>query len=165
FVSYRSFALVEIVECAVCQATVKELDELLVSDQMLDHITEYADRICDALPAKHYTQCDQMLGIYGVSMLQQLRRSIGREQVCVNIDMCSAMSTTLLSLPEYASGEHAIDEPVEEEHAEKKFATVVGMNECSWGPSFWCKNEANAQQCKSTTYCKERKLGFWRETA
>ncbi|XP_035896094.1 uncharacterized protein LOC118505009 [Anopheles stephensi] len=159
----------EIIECAVCQATVKELDELLMSDQMLDHVTEYADRICDALPAKHYTQCDRMLGVYGVSMLQQLRRSIQREQVCVNIDKCSTMAAILLALPEYASAERAIDDDDDsgevEQPVERKDAELVGLNECSWGPAYWCKDEASAKQCKSTSYCKERKLGFWQETA
>ncbi|XP_049291934.1 uncharacterized protein LOC125768384 [Anopheles funestus] len=153
----------EIIDCAVCQGAVKALDELMDGDQMQEHITKYVDRICNALPAKHYTQCDEMLTVYGISMMQQLRHSIEREQVCVNIDMCGMMST-LLSLPEFASGERSVDEPVEE-HVEKKEATLVGLNECSWGPAYWCKDEASAAQCKSTTYCKERKLGFWMETA
>ncbi|XP_052900380.1 uncharacterized protein LOC128306806 [Anopheles moucheti] len=153
----------EIVGCAVCQGAVKSLDELMNGDQLQDHVTKYVDRICNALPAKHYTQCDELLTVYGISMMQQLKHSIEREQVCVNIDKCNMMST-LLSLPEFASGERVIDEPLEEEHVEKKDAMLVGLNECSWGPAYWCKDEASAAQCKSTSYCKERKLGFWMET-
>ncbi|XP_053661914.1 uncharacterized protein LOC128711071 [Anopheles marshallii] len=153
----------EIVGCAVCQGAVKALDELMNGDQLQDHVTKYVDHICNALPAKHYTQCDELLTVYGISMMQQLKHSIEREQVCVNIDMCNIMST-LLSLPEFASGERVIDQPVEEEHVEKKDAMLVGLNECSWGPAYWCKDEASAAQCKSTSYCKERKLGFWMET-
>uniref|UniRef100_A0A182MI21 Saposin n=1 Tax=Anopheles culicifacies TaxID=139723 RepID=A0A182MI21_9DIPT len=159
----------EIVECAVCQGAVKALDQLRARDMMLDHVTKYVDNVCNAVPAKHYTQCNELLTIYGVSMVQQLKHSIEREQVCVNIDMCRG---TLMSMPEFASGERAFDESVEEDEDEdveeepvqKKDAMLVGLNECSWGPSYWCKNEASAAQCKSTNYCKERKLGFWKET-
>uniref|UniRef100_A0A182W5X7 Saposin n=1 Tax=Anopheles minimus TaxID=112268 RepID=A0A182W5X7_9DIPT len=152
----------EIIECAVCQGAVKALDELMAADEMIVHDTKYVDHVCNELPAKHYTKCDELMTVYGVSMIQQLKRSIERDQVCANIDMCSA---TPLSLPEFASGERAIDESEEvEEHVEKKDAMLVGLNECSWGPSYWCKDEASAAQCKSTSYCKERKLGFWMET-
>ncbi|XP_026569343.1 prosaposin-like [Pseudonaja textilis] len=30
----------------------------------------------------------------------------------------------------------------------------VGMEACSWGPTFWCKNPETAKQCQATEYCK-----------
>ncbi|XP_063163908.1 prosaposin-like [Candoia aspera] len=31
---------------------------------------------------------------------------------------------------------------------------LVGMEACSWGPSYWCKNLETAEQCQATEYCK-----------
>ncbi|XP_070610010.1 prosaposin-like [Erythrolamprus reginae] len=31
---------------------------------------------------------------------------------------------------------------------------LVGMEACSWGPTFWCKNPETAEQCQATEYCK-----------
>ncbi|XP_053678850.1 uncharacterized protein LOC128729217 [Anopheles nili] len=155
----------DVVECAVCQGTVNALDALLAGDQIQEHITTYVDRICNAVPAEHYEQCDKLLTVYGISLMQQLKQSIEREQVCVNIDMCSSSPQVL---PEFASGERALEESGEItvlEPVKKEQAKLVGLNECSWGPSYWCKDEASAKQCKSTNYCKDRKLGFWMETA
>uniref|UniRef100_A0A182QQD3 Saposin n=1 Tax=Anopheles farauti TaxID=69004 RepID=A0A182QQD3_9DIPT len=161
----------EVIECAVCHGTAEALDELLASDMITEDVQKYADRICNRLPSKYYARCDKLLAVYGISMVKQLKHAIERDQVCVNIDMCSS---TLMALPEFASAERAIDEVSSEDESvlpetdrpeQQKKAFLVGLNECSWGPSYWCKDEASAEQCKSTSYCKERKLGFWMETA
>uniref|UniRef100_A0A182MZT0 Saposin n=1 Tax=Anopheles dirus TaxID=7168 RepID=A0A182MZT0_9DIPT len=162
----------EVVECAVCHGAVEALDELLADGAVTEDVQKYADRICNALPSKYYARCDKLLDVYGISMVKQLQQAIEREQVCVNIDLCSP---TLLSLPEFASAERAIDDEVSSEDEsvlpatdrpeQQKKTYLVGLNECSWGPSYWCKDEASAEQCKSTSYCKDRKLGFWMETA
>uniref|UniRef100_A0AAG5DVS2 Saposin n=1 Tax=Anopheles atroparvus TaxID=41427 RepID=A0AAG5DVS2_ANOAO len=155
----------EIVECGVCQGTVSALDDLLASEKLEDQVAEYADRICNELPAKHYAQCDRLLSVYGISMLQQLRHSIEREQVCVNIDLCSEMmqiegATTLMNPPEFASLEES-DEGSQEGPVGRKSAFLLGSNQCSWGPAYWCKSVAAAEECKSKDYCMERKLGIW----
>ncbi|XP_052868178.1 uncharacterized protein LOC128274121 [Anopheles cruzii] len=163
----------EIVECAVCQGAVKSLDELLSDGGLEQHITKYADRICNALPATHYAQCDRLLAVYGMSMAQQLKHSIEREQVCVNIDMCSTMQPAaggpLLIGREFASEEddakprEDLNGDVVVEHVSKKHATLLGQNQCSWGPAYWCKDEATAKECNSTDYCMDRKLGLWKQ--
>nr|XP_003218518.1 PREDICTED: prosaposin [Anolis carolinensis] len=31
---------------------------------------------------------------------------------------------------------------------------LLGLEACSWGPSYWCKNADTAAQCRATEYCK-----------
>ncbi|XP_067322303.1 prosaposin-like [Anolis sagrei] len=31
---------------------------------------------------------------------------------------------------------------------------LLGLEACSWGPSYWCKNAETATQCRATEYCK-----------
>ncbi|XP_050083567.1 uncharacterized protein LOC126570092 [Anopheles aquasalis] len=167
----------EIVECAVCQGAVKGLDELLSEIPVEQEVSKYASRICNELAAKHYAQCERLLSVYGISMIKQLKHSIEREQVCVNIDMCSKMLPTMNeeSMPEFASeegndddnhelvtGESDSDDAVSE-NVPKQHAILLGQNQCSWGPSYWCKDEQTAKECKSTDYCMKRKLGFWQQ--
>lgn len=39
---------------------------------------------------------------------------------------------------------------------------LVGDNECTWGPSHWCKDEETATKCGSMEFCKNNKIGQWR---
>ncbi|ETN64846.1 saposin [Anopheles darlingi] len=167
----------ETMECAVCQGAVKGLDELLTEIQIEEQVSKYANRICKELPAKNYAQCDRLLSIYGISMMKQLKHSIEREQVCVNMDMCSSMQPTINagSMPEFASEDENDDEDLEvatgdsdsddviSNNVPKKNAILLGQNQCSWGPAYWCKDEQTAKECKSTEYCMKRKLGLWKQ--
>ncbi|XP_035780742.1 uncharacterized protein LOC118460493 [Anopheles albimanus] len=167
----------EIVECAVCQGAVKRLDELLSEIQIEQEVSKYANRICNELSAKYYAQCDRLISVYGISMIKQLKHSIEREQVCFNIDMCSNMVPTMNdgSMSEFASeeGNNANDHELVtgdsdsddtlSENVPKKHAILLGQNQCSWGPAYWCKDEQAAKECKSTEYCMKRKLGIWKQ--
>ncbi|KFB36811.1 saposin [Anopheles sinensis] len=155
----------EIEECGVCQGAVAALDALMGSEQLQqEHIAKNVDRICNELPAQYYDQCDKLLSVYGISMLHQLQKSVAREQVCLNIDMCSEMMLTedpvVASSREFVSLES--DESVTDS-AGRKTAFLLGSNRCSWGPVYWCNSEEAAEECKSKDYCKERKLGLWQQ--
>merc|ERR1719219_1097951 len=36
----------------------------------------------------------------------------------------------------------------------------LGSNECTWGPSHYCKEEAIAKRCNTEQVCLQRKLGY-----
>ncbi len=40
-------------------------------------------------------------------------------------------------------------------------AQMVGVNECTYGPSYWCASYENAKQCKVSKYGKLRKLCYF----
>lgn len=43
---------------------------------------------------------------------------------------------------------------------EKHF--LVGENECTWGPSYWCTDEKTAEKCSSLDFCQRKQIGMWK---
>jgi len=31
---------------------------------------------------------------------------------------------------------------------------MLGNNECTWGPAYWCASRENAEKCKAVDHCK-----------
>lgn len=145
----------EIVECAVCQGAIKAVDDILGNKKIDYDIVQDVEKICNALPAKYYEKCEKMVEVYGVSMVRQLQKYVEKEQVCVNMGMCSN-----LDLDGYVKLE---EEVPQEDPVKKEEAHLVGLNECTWGPAHWCANEDNAQKCKASQFCATKKLGKWQD--
>lgn len=140
----------EIVECAVCHGTINIIDEMLRNQKIDEDIIQDAETVCNALPAQYYEKCEKIVSVYGISMIRQLQHYVEKEQVCVNIGLCSS------------SGGYVKFEDVEVK-VQKKHAFLVGENECTYGPSHWCLSEENAQKCNASKYCSEKKLGKWQD--
>lgn len=143
----------EIIECAVCQGALKTVDEILGNKQVDYDIVQDIEKICNTVPAKYYEKCEKMVSVYGISMVRQLQNYVEKEQVCVNMGMCSRPSG-------YVKFE---DEVEKADHVEKKHEHMVGAHECTWGPVHWCSSDENAQKCNASKYCSEKKLGKWQE--
>uniref|UniRef100_A0A8D8AVK0 Prosaposin n=1 Tax=Culex pipiens TaxID=7175 RepID=A0A8D8AVK0_CULPI len=143
----------EIIECAVCQGAIKTVEEILGNKKVDYDIVQDVEKICNTVPARYYEKCVKMVKVYGISMVRQLENFVEREQVCVNMGMCSSPSG-------YVRFE---DEVAEVDHVEKKHAYQVGAKECTWGPAHWCSSEENAQKCNASKFCSEKKLGKWQE--
>lgn len=143
----------EIIECAVCQGAIKAVDDILGNKKIDYDIVQDVEKICNTVPAKYYEKCEKMLEVYGVSMVRQLQKFVEREQVCVNMGMCSSPTG-------YVKFE---DEVEKADHVEKKKAYMVGDDECTWGPAHWCANEENAQKCNASQFCAKKKLGKWQD--
>lgn len=101
-------SLVEIVKCAVCHGAVKNLYELMANDDIKGHVMNHVNSVCNSLQGDYFTLCEKLFTMYGIDMMYQLKHSIQKEYVCININMCS--KSTLLTLPEFASDEHAVDQ-------------------------------------------------------
>ncbi|XP_055602732.1 uncharacterized protein LOC129751295 [Uranotaenia lowii] len=144
----------EIIECAVCQGAVKTVDEILGNKEVDYDIVQDLEKICNTVPSQYFEKCEKMISVYGISMVRQLQNLVEREQVCVNMGLCSS-----------PNGYVRFDEEVEKAdgHAEKKTVHLVGANECTWGPNHWCASEENAQKCNASKFCSEKKLGKWQQ--
>ncbi|XP_058821417.1 uncharacterized protein LOC131683436 isoform X2 [Topomyia yanbarensis] len=143
----------EIIECAVCQGAIKTVDEILANEKADYDIVQDVEKICNTVPAKFYEKCEKMVSVYGISMVRQLQHYVEREQVCVNMGMCSKPTG-------YVKFE---DEVEMVDHVEKKHAYLVGAQECTWGPAHWCASDENAQKCNASKFCSEKKLGKWKD--
>lgn len=84
-----------------------------------------------------------MVEVYGVSMVRQLQKYVEKEQVCVNMGLCSNPTG-------YVKFE---DEVAQVDHVEKEQAHLVGLDECTWGPAHWCATEESAQKCNVRIEC------------
>lgn len=143
----------EIIECAVCQGTIKTVDDILGNKKIDYDIVQDVEKICNTLPAKYFEKCQKMVEVYGVSMVRQLQNYVEKEQVCVNMGMCSSPTG-------YVKFE---DEVSKVDHVKKEKAHLVGLDECTFGPSYWCATEENAQNCKASQFCAKKKLGKWQD--
>lgn len=143
----------EIIECAVCQGAVKTVDDILGNKKIDYDIVQDVEKICNTVPAKYFEKCRKMIEVYGVSMVRQLQKYVEREQVCVNMGMCSNPTG-------YVKFE---DEVAQVDHVEKKEVHLVGLDECTWGPGHWCATEENAQKCNASEFCAKKKLGKWQD--
>lgn len=141
----------EIIECAVCQGTIKTVDDILGNKKIDYDIVQDVEKICNTLPAKYFEKCQKMVEVYGVSMVRQLQNYVEKEQVCVNMGMCSSPTG-------YVKFE---DEVAKVDHVKKEKAHLVGLDECTFGPAYWCATEENAQNCKASQFCAKKKLGKW----
>ncbi|XP_072342153.1 prosaposin-like [Scyliorhinus torazame] len=41
----------------------------------------------------------------------------------------------------------------------KEEARLLGLNECTWGPSHWCSSRETAVKCKTVDYCEKHGWG------
>ncbi|XP_059612395.1 uncharacterized protein LOC132258881 [Phlebotomus argentipes] len=143
----------EVIECAICQSAVIELDKLLRDPQIEKDVEKLGLKICGVMPSKYYAKCKEMVEIYGQSMINLIVAKSDPEKVCEKIAMCFA-------------GEHPgyiqlIDGEVTPRTAEVKHKDrLVGANECTWGPSHWCANEENAKKCNMMAHCAEK---YWKD--
>lgn len=95
-----------------------------------------------------------MVKVYGISIIEQLKTYPESHNVCAEIGMCYRDQSA-----GFVSNEDA--KSMFEPPVVTKKPYLVGENECTWGPSHWCKNEETANKCKSLEYCKDKKVGQW----
>lgn len=143
----------EIVECAVCEGCVTSLETFLKDKVVDDEIEKLLEKSCHSVPARYYERCMKMVKVYGISIIEQLKTYPESHNVCAEIGMCYRDQSA-----GFVSNEDAkmFEPPVV---TKKPF--LVGENECTWGPSHWCKDEETATKCKSLEYCKDKKVGQW----
>jgi hypothetical protein len=85
------------------------------------------------------------------------------QQVCTLIGLCSASKSSLASVPmallkpaKRIGAAAASPSGVEGEAPEvKQKVQLLGENECSWGPAYWCASRENADRCKAVEHCKK----------
>ncbi|XP_063217466.1 prosaposin [Bacillus rossius redtenbacheri] len=117
-------------ECAVCEAAVGALEELIGEDPTVNgKITTEIKKVCALMPAKDQRQCDAIIATYGPSMVNLMTEMVGGRLVCLKIGLC-------------------VDE-------NRQAVELLGGSRCTWGPSYWCQSAVHAAACKTTKHCQE----------
>lgn len=111
--------------CEVCKAAVSYIDGILEKNATEAEIEEAVRKVCNFLPDSYKTECDQLVQQYEPILVQLLLQMLDPDFVCMKLGACPGAAHRLL-----------------------------GTEQCSWGPSFWCKNMETAQQCNAVAHCQ-----------
>ncbi|XP_008320512.1 prosaposin isoform X2 [Cynoglossus semilaevis] len=111
--------------CEVCKTAVAYIDEILEKNATEKQIQEAVRKVCSFLPDSVQTECDQLVEQYEPMMIQLLLQMLDPDFVCTKLGACSEAQQRLL-----------------------------GTEQCSWGPAYWCKNRLTATQCNAVAHCK-----------
>ncbi|XP_051935580.1 prosaposin [Hippocampus zosterae] len=111
--------------CKVCKMAVTYIDEILEKNATEAQIEEAVRKVCNYLPASIQTECDQLVQEYEPMLVQMILQTLDPDFVCLQIGACP--------------------EPLRR---------LMGREQCTVGPSFWCKNMMTAIQCDAVAHCK-----------
>ncbi|XP_037127600.1 prosaposin isoform X1 [Syngnathus acus] len=111
--------------CKVCKMAVAYIDGILEKNATEEQIQEAVRKVCSFLPDSYQTECDQLVEQYEPMMVQMLLQMLDPDFVCLQVGACPEALRRLL-----------------------------GREQCTFGPSFWCRNMETATQCNAVDHCK-----------
>ncbi|KDR18348.1 Proactivator polypeptide, partial [Zootermopsis nevadensis] len=107
-------------ECAVCEASMGAFDELLGDPNLQKDVDKLLKKVCPKLPAQDRDECNQLIDVYGPSILNLVSEVANPRLVCYEIGVC---------------------------RWEKQTVHLLGGKNCVWGPGYWCQSVAHAKSC------------------
>jgi len=111
--------------CDVCKMGVRYIDGILEQNATEAEIEDAVRKVCNFLPESVRTECDQLVEQYEPVLVQLLLQMLDPDFVCMKVGACPEAVQKLL-----------------------------GTEQCSWGPAFWCKNMVTASRCNAVAHCK-----------
>ncbi|XP_071337336.1 prosaposin isoform X2 [Trachinotus anak] len=111
--------------CDVCKMAVNYIDGILEKNATEQQIEEAVRKVCSFLPDSLQTECDQMIQQYEPMLVQLLLQMLDPDFVCMKLGACPEAVRKLL-----------------------------GTEQCSWGPAFWCRNMETATRCNAVAHCE-----------
>ncbi|XP_031434822.1 prosaposin isoform X2 [Clupea harengus] len=111
--------------CDVCKMAVRYVDGILEQNATEAEIEDAVRKVCNFLPESVRTECDQLVEQYEPMLVQLLLQMLDPDFVCMKMGAC----------PE-------------------GLKKLLGMERCSWGPAYWCKNMETASRCNAVSHCR-----------
>ncbi|XP_071379030.1 prosaposin isoform X1 [Centroberyx affinis] len=111
--------------CDVCKMAVRYMDGILEQNATEAQIEDAVRKVCSFLPESVQSECDQLVEQYEPMLVQLLLQMLDPDFVCMKLGACPEAVHRLL-----------------------------GTEQCSWGPAFWCKNMETATRCNAVAHCK-----------
>ncbi|XP_069698221.1 uncharacterized protein Sap-r [Periplaneta americana] len=115
-------------ECEVCEAAMGALDGLLGDPDIEQDVGQMLKKVCPILPARDQNQCNQLISVYGPSILNIISQVADPQLVCSEIAVC---------------------------RWDRQRVHLLGGKKCSWGPGYWCQSVAHAKSCDTLEHCQE----------
>ncbi|KAM9847825.1 prosaposin [Aulostomus maculatus] len=117
--------------CEVCKMAVTYIDGILEKNATEAQIEDAVRKVCSFLPDALQSECDQLVEQYEPMLVQLLLQMLDPDFVCMKLGACPEAVRRLL-----------------------------GTEQCSWGPAFWCKNMETATRCNAVAHCRRH---VWEE--
>ncbi|XP_054655582.1 prosaposin [Dunckerocampus dactyliophorus] len=111
--------------CEVCKMAVSYIDGILEKNATEAQIEEAVRKVCSFLPDSYQKECDQLVEQYEPVLVQVLLQMLDPDFVCMKVGACPEAVRRLL-----------------------------GPEQCSLGPSFWCRSIETATQCDAVAHCR-----------
>ncbi|XP_045558271.1 prosaposin isoform X1 [Salmo salar] len=111
--------------CDVCKMAVRYIDGILEGNATQAQIEDAVRKVCSFVPEAVRGECDQLVEQYEPMLVQLLLQVLDPDFVCMKVGLCPEAVQSLL-----------------------------GMDQCSWGPAFWCKNMDSAKRCNAVAHCR-----------
>ncbi|XP_076824290.1 uncharacterized protein LOC143470198 isoform X15 [Clavelina lepadiformis] len=113
--------------CDICRIAIDFLGKEISSNATEEEIQQTLDGLCDKLPKSIQSECDGIVAQYTPEIVKLVQKTLDPDYVCIHLDLCK--------------------------NGNKK-SPRLGVNPCTYGPSYWCKNEQTAKECNAVTHCK-----------
>lgn len=111
--------------CDVCKMAVRYVDGILEQNATQSDIEEAVLKVCNFLPDAVKDECNQLIEQYEPLLVQLLLQTLDPDFVCMKLGACPEVVQRLL-----------------------------GLEQCSWGPAYWCKNVETASRCNALDHCR-----------
>ncbi|XP_041922184.1 prosaposin isoform X1 [Alosa sapidissima] len=111
--------------CDVCKMAVRYIDGILEQNATEAEIEDAVRKVCNFMPESVRSECDQLVEQYEPLLVQLLLQMLDPDFVCMKVGAC----------------------PEGLKH-------LLGLEQCSWGPAYWCKNMQTATRCNAVAHCK-----------
>ncbi|XP_043940219.1 prosaposin-like isoform X2 [Protopterus annectens] len=113
-------------DCGICQHLTQSVKRTVGKNATEVEIIAAVENGCSD-SLNDLIKCDKFLQTYQPQMVKLATKPWDVETTCKEIGACTPMKETLL-----------------------------GTKDCSWGPSYWCKDKETAAKCKAIQYCTMR---------
>uniref|UniRef100_A0A8C1IJ49 Prosaposin n=1 Tax=Cyprinus carpio TaxID=7962 RepID=A0A8C1IJ49_CYPCA len=111
--------------CDVCKMAVRYVDGILEQNATQAEIEDAVMKVCNFLPEAVRDECHQLIEQYEPLLVQLLLQTLDPDFVCMKLGACPEAVQRLL-----------------------------GLDQCSWGPAYWCKNVETASRCNALDHCR-----------
>uniref|UniRef100_A0A8C1LN97 Prosaposin n=1 Tax=Cyprinus carpio TaxID=7962 RepID=A0A8C1LN97_CYPCA len=111
--------------CDVCKMAVRYVDGILEQNATQAEIEDAVLKVCNFLPDAVRDECNQLIEQYEPLLVQLLLQTLDPDFVCMKLGACPEAVQRLL-----------------------------GLDQCSWGPAYWCKNVETASRCNALDHCR-----------
>ncbi|KAG8037667.1 hypothetical protein G9C98_005878 [Cotesia typhae] len=84
-------------ECALCQAILSSVDNLLTNPKFDDRIEEVINSACNYIPPGKHDKCVMLLEVYEQSIINLLKMNVDTKKICTKMSLCSSTDMFAMS--------------------------------------------------------------------